>query len=337
VQFGTDPGRAVVLEFADPALARVLDLLDGSRTAPAILREAATSGIPEAATAALLTVMRERRLVVEVRTLAPPGLPEPARRQLAPELAALALRGDGSPAAALRRRSAARVLITGYARLAVPIAAALAQAGVRHVDPALSGRTRPEDATLGGLLPADADRPRATAAAEAVLRTAPRAHVRPLRDGAASFVVEVGVQRPPELTAFSYRRRGIPHLAVDIRDGIAVIGPLVPPAGSPCLHCLDLHRRDRDPQWPALAAQLSTGPDAPPPCSVTTLLSAIAYAADEVLTYLDGRRPQTVGTTIEVSGPGQERRRTWAPHPSCDCARSRSPSAAGRSQLNEVQ
>ncbi len=32
VQFGTDPRRAVVLEFADPALARVLDLLDGSRT-----------------------------------------------------------------------------------------------------------------------------------------------------------------------------------------------------------------------------------------------------------------------------------------------------------------
>ena len=30
LQFGTDPTRAVVLEFSDPVAARVLDLLDGS-------------------------------------------------------------------------------------------------------------------------------------------------------------------------------------------------------------------------------------------------------------------------------------------------------------------
>jgi bacteriocin biosynthesis cyclodehydratase domain-containing protein len=342
VQFGTDPRRAVVLEFADPALVRVLDLLDGARTEPVIIREAARFGVAESATTALLAILRDGGLVVDAQTLLPSGLAEPVRRRLAPEVAALALRGEGTPATALRRRAAARVLISGYARLAVPIAAALAQAGIGHVDPALTGRTRPDDATLGGFLPADVDQPRATAAAEAVTRTAPATHVGPLRDDTATFVVQVGAQRPAGLTALSYGRRRVPHLAVDIRDGIAMVGPLVPPAGAPCLNCVDLHRRDRDPAWPALAAQLATGPESPPLCSVTTLLSAVAYTVDEVLGYLDGGTPQTIGTTIEISGPGRERRRTWAPHPGCDCGRRRRPAAprtlaGSQSQGDEVQ
>jgi hypothetical protein len=334
VQLGTDPRRAVVLEFADPALARVLDLLDGSRTDRAVVREAAALGVPESATEVLLGTLRDCGLTVDSASLMPPGLPEPIRRRLANEVAALALRGEGTPATAIRRRAAARVLITGYGRLAVPIAAALAEAGVGHVDPAVSGRTRADDAALGGLLPADAERPRATAAAEAVTRVAPAANVRPLRGGTATFVVQVGSYRPASLAALTYARRRVPHLAVEVRDGIAVIGPLVPPTGSPCLNCVDLHRRDRDPAWPVLVAQLSTGPESVAPCAVTTALAATGYAADEVLTYLDGGTPQTLGTTIEIAGPGRERRRPWSPHPHCECARRRRPRV---SQADEVQ
>jgi hypothetical protein len=104
-----------------------------------------------------------------------------------------------------------------------------------------------------------------------------------------------------------------------------VVGPLVPPAGSPCLNCLDLHRRDCDPAWPALAAQLSTGPEGIAAIAVSTLLATTGYAVDEVLTYLDGGTPQTLGTTIEISGPGRELRHTWSPHPRCECGRGRRP------------
>ena len=45
IQVGTDPDRAVVLEFADPTCARVLDLLDGTRTEARLLREAVRYGI----------------------------------------------------------------------------------------------------------------------------------------------------------------------------------------------------------------------------------------------------------------------------------------------------
>jgi hypothetical protein len=241
-------------------------------------------------------------------------------------MAALALRGEPgpiSPAEIVRRRLSARVLVSGHGRLVAPIAAALAEAGVGHVDPALTGRVRVDDAVLGGLLPADADRPRAVAAAEAVVRAAPSTDLRPLRDGSATFVVQAGGHRPPELAALAYARQGVAHLTIEVRDGTAVIGPLVPPAGTPCLNCVDLHRRDRDPAWPALVAQLATAGEAALPCAVTTALVATGYAADEVLRFVDGRQPQTVGTTIEISGPGRERRRRWPPHPRCDCGQRR--------------
>ncbi len=326
LQLGTDPPRAAVLEFADPSLARVLDLMDGDRTERAILRDAARMGVPERDVTVLLGLLRDAGLVVGAHTLMPSGLPEPVRRRLGAEVAALALRrtpAPVSPAEVLRRRSSARVLVSGYGRLVTPIAVALAEAGVGHVDPALTGRVRVEDVGLGGLLPGDTGRPRAIAAADAVARVAPSTDLRPLRDGSATFVVQAGGYRPAELAAFVYARQAVAHLTLEVRDGTAVIGPLVPPRGSPCLNCVDLHRRDRDPAWPALVAQLATGGDAPPPCAVTTSLVATGYAAEEVLRYIDGSGPRSVGTTIEITGPGLERRRRWPPHPRCDCGLAR--------------
>jgi hypothetical protein len=49
---------------------------------------------------------------------------------------------------------------------------------------------------------------------------------------------------------------GVPHLPVRMRDGAGLVGPLVIPGVSSCLCCVDLHRTDRGPAWPALAAQL---------------------------------------------------------------------------------
>jgi hypothetical protein len=115
-----------------------------------------------------------------------------------------------------------------------------------------------------------------------------------------------------------YGRPAVPHLAVTIRDGTPVIGPFVPAAGGPCLGCLDLHRKDRDPAWP--------GPPRRPlfeavePCAVATLLAATAFATAEVLTHLDGGRPQTLGAAVEITAPGHTRRRRWPPHPACRCA-----------------
>ena len=76
-------------------------------------------------------------------------------------------------------------------------------------------------------------------------------------------MIQVGADRPASLLAAGYAQRRQAHLLLSLRDGVPVVGPLVRATGTPCLNCLDLHRRDRDPGWPELAAQLAGEPDAP--------------------------------------------------------------------------
>jgi hypothetical protein len=337
LQLGVDPARAVVLELADPAVAKLLDLLDGAHSERSVLAHAARYGVADADARTFLETLRSAGLVVGAQTLLPGQLAPPVRRRLTVEAAALALGRTGSrtatPAQILRHRAAARVVVSGRGRLGPAVAIALAHAGVGKVSPALDGPVEPGD-TLTGLLAADLGRPRAAAVAEAIQRTVPGTDTRPIRRGEASFVVQTGTPGPARLHAATYARYRLAHLTATVRDGTAIVGPLVPPAGSPCLNCLDLHRNDRDPAWPALAAQLATAATADPaqgggePCAAPTVLAAAGFATAEVLSYLDGRvagsgagDPQTLGATVEIATAGRHRRRTWPPHPECDCSR----------------
>lgn len=324
LQLGLDPARATVLEVADPGVARLLDLLDGEHTERGVLAYATRNGITEEDARGLLDALRRTGRVVAAHTLLPPSLPEGTRRRLAPEAAAIALRGPdtaGTPAQLLRRRAAARVVLNGTGRLTAPLAVALADAGVGHLHPALHGLVTPAEPVGAVLRGADVRQSRSAAVAAAIRRAAPEAQTRAVRPGEASFMIHLGADRPAALLAAGHARRRRPHLMIAVRDATVVVGPLVPPGGQPCLNCVDLHRQDRDPGWPALAAQLGE-PDLEP-TSAPTVLASAAYAAGEVLAYLDGGAPETVGATVEIRGPGRMRRRTWAPHPDCDCRRHR--------------
>jgi hypothetical protein len=340
LQLGVDPAHAVVLELANPAVAKLLDLLDGAHSERAVLAHAARHGVAESDARTLLDTLHSAGLVVGAQALLPGHLAPPVRRRLAAEATALALRRTrartaATPAQILRHRAAARVLVTGGGRLGPAVALALAHAGVGQVSPALDGPVGAGDTITGGLVAADLGRPRAAAVAEAIQRTVPGTDTRPIRRGEASFVVRTSTTGPARLHAATYARYRLAHLTATVRDGTAIVGPLVPPAGSPCLNCLDLHRNDRDPAWPALAAQLATtaaadpAPDGGEPCAAPTILAAAGFAAAEVLSYLDGRvagngsgaDAQTLGATVEIAAPGRHRRRTWPPHPECDCSR----------------
>ncbi|GAA4680319.1 TOMM precursor leader peptide-binding protein [Phytohabitans rumicis] len=325
LQLGLDPARAVLLEVANPSAVRLLDLLDGTRPERAVIDHAPKIGVTREDARLLLETLRAAGLIVSGHSLLPATLPEPVRRRLSAEAAALALRGTdvpATPAQILRRRAAARVLVAGRSRLAAPLAVTLAQAGVGHVQPALTGLVDPVDAAGVPLVASDVRRTRTAAVIDAIERSAPGTETRPIPRGRASLVVQAGSDRPAALLAAGFAQRRQAHLLIGVRDGVAVVGPLVRPGGAPCLNCLELHRQDRDPQWPALAAQLA-GEGQPEPCSAPTLLAAAAYAAGEALVYLDGQEPDTLGAAIEISAPGRLRRRAWPPHPACGCARSR--------------
>ncbi|MEJ3743894.1 hypothetical protein WEI85_11445 [Actinomycetes bacterium KLBMP 9797] len=323
LQLGLDPAHAVLLEVANPAAARLLDLLDGAHSERTVLEHANRLGVAREEARQLLDALRAAGLVVGAHSLLPTSLPEPVRRRLTPEAAALGLRRDdapGTPAQVLRRRAVARVVITGHSRLAAPLAVALAQAGVGHVYPDLAGQVAVADTVGGPLDSSDVRRPRGAAVVEAVTRAAPGVETRPVRRGRPSLVVQTGSDRPAALMAAGFAQRRQAHLAIGVRDGTAIIGPLVPPGGAPCLNCLELHRIDRDPAWPAIAAQLA-GDGVPEVCGTSTVLAAVAYATAEVLSFLDGESPDTLGAAVEITAPGRTRRRAWPPHPACDCAR----------------
>jgi hypothetical protein len=328
LQLGLDPARAVLIDLPDPRAARLLDLLDGTRPERVVLARAAEHGVSPDDARALLDTLHAAGFVLSAPALLPAALADAARHRLAGEAAALGLanvatkpRGSPSPAQTLRRRAAARVVVTGHGRLAAPVAVALAEAGVGHVQPDLPGAVGPADLPGGPLRGADLKTPRAVAVAAAIQHAAPGTETRTVRRGAATLIIQLGYDQPVALLAAGYAQRRQPHLAVAIREGSAVIGPLVPAVGAPCLNCVDLHRRERDADWPELAGQFAA--DAPEPCGVATVLAATAYATGEALAFLDGATPETLGAAVEISAPGRFRRRTWPPHPSCGCGRRR--------------
>lgn len=281
VQLGTDPAQAVVLELPHPAAAKLLDLLDGSRTERVIIGEMSRIGMAEQDVVSTLASLAEAGLVVPANTLLPTALAAEERQRIIPEAAAIAVRfrdRPASPAVILRRRQRAKIIITGDGSIADHVTTALRDAGVGIV----------------------------TKATVAEATAARGEHV---------FVVHIGLVRPV--------RSKLPHLAVSVRDGVAIVGPLVPAAAGPCLCCLDLHRTDRDPVWPRLAEQLSSDGPAHAPCPSATAMTAAGFAAAEILAYLDGAQPSAIGVTVEISGTAPWRRRTWTPHPQCGCTRRR--------------
>ncbi|MBS9533651.1 TOMM precursor leader peptide-binding protein [Mycobacterium sp. M1] len=117
----------------------------------------------------------------------------------------------------------------------------------------------------------------------------------------------------------------VPHLPVRVRDGTGLVGPLVLPGMTSCLNCADLHRRDRDAAWPALAAQLR---DTVAHADRPTLLATAALALDQVNRVLAAVRgtvgesapPPILNTTLEFDlAAGTIMTRHWDPHPLCDC------------------
>lgn len=117
----------------------------------------------------------------------------------------------------------------------------------------------------------------------------------------------------------------VPHLPVRVRDGTGLIGPLVIPGVSSCLRCADLHRSDRDADWPAVAAQLRGvvgNADRP------TVLATAALALNQVQRVIDNLEspaaepPPTLNTTLEFDvDAGTTTVRRWSHHPRCECRR----------------
>jgi bacteriocin biosynthesis cyclodehydratase domain-containing protein len=132
----------------------------------------------------------------------------------------------------------------------------------------------------------------------------------------ADLVVLADEIPDPALVA-SLRADGAAHLAVRLRDGIGVVGPLVLPGRTACLGCLDLARSALDARWPVVAARLIGRAGAADPSCVT---ATVGLAVAQAVAAMEGGRPPTLDATLELNvGTGTLVRRHWAAHPECPC------------------
>jgi hypothetical protein len=328
---GVDSSDGVLVSPAGGHLAALLRGLDGRRAQRAVLAEAAGAGLDAGSLAALLDGLRSAGLLVDVEAAdllaanAGPAAQARAAVELPGALRAPATRPAGG---AWRRRRSAAVVVEGATRVGTPLAAILAGSGVGRVSVSDPGLTTAADAVAGGLTAADEGRPRSVAAADAVRRASPLTDLRP--PGAGSVPDVVVLARPwaaSDPVAAAVHRSGVPHLVATVRGETGVVGPFVVPGVTSCLRCADLHRRDADPRWPALAAQL-TATEAPPSGATVTCLLTAATAAVQVLAYVDGTAaPATIDATMELRPPDLvPRLRRWSAHAECACG---APGSAG--------
>jgi bacteriocin biosynthesis cyclodehydratase domain-containing protein len=307
-----------------PAGADVLTLLrrlDGRRSQRAVRSDAVAGGMPAEVVDDLLAGLRGVGLLHDLAAAdllaTEPGPAAGARAQV--ELPAAVPGTAASGRWRARRQSA--VVIDGATRVGTPLAAVLAASGVGRVSVRDRGTTRAGDAIVGGVGAADEGRPRSLAAADAVRRASPLTDLRPLPpDQAPDLVVLCRPWAAVDPLSGALQRAGTPHLVATVREETGIVGPLVVPGSTGCLRCAEARRRDDDPTWPRLAAQLTTGDAVPSGATITCLLTALT-AAVQILAHLDGEDgPAVVDATLELRPPGfLPRLRRWPPHPDCGC------------------
>jgi hypothetical protein len=345
LQLGADPLFAVVLDGVDDVAGSVLTLLDGTRDVDEVVAAAVGAGLDEATTRDLLGLL-ERVNALDDAATTPPRLGDADRERLGPDLASMTLLTSrpGAAARLLDVRRGASVLVVGAGRVGSLVAALLAAAGVGHVAVRDERRATRADAVPGGLDPAADGQPRAIAAVEAAQRAGAASvegAVRPPHEtdcgNADLAVVACDGWLVPDATVLDlFAGTELPYVVAGIREAYGVVGPLVVPGRTSCPRCHDLHRAERDPAWPAIAAQLGAGSrGAEAACDVTLAAGVAALAAGQVLLYLTAPDlPRCVDATLELRLPEWViRRRTWQPHPDCSCAAAASAEAdavAGR-------
>lgn len=134
-------------------------------------------------------------------------------------------------------------------------------------------------------------------------------------DSPPVVVIAHRVVPPAFVAALMARDRA--HLPIVLAPGAAEVGPLVTPGETACLACLAAARRDADPAWPTLAAQLVGRPVDEVDASV---LWEAGIVAGRMLTAR-ARHPAAAPDHSVTLRAGSLHRalRTHRPHADCRC------------------
>jgi len=201
--------------------------------------------------------------------------------------------------------------------------------------PARAERTEPPLVVLDGAGPTAAALERMLSQAGADVRSGLSWSDPVVAQAEAAVIVAAYAVEPQRHSR--WLRRDVPHLPVVFGDAGVSVGPFVRPGESACLRCVDLHRTDADPAWPAMATQLHTRP-APGETAISSAAAA-ARGAAIVLAGIAGSGategagvragvPEVRPVAPEVrpgvvwrleTGAVEWVSRAWEPHPECGC------------------
>ncbi len=309
IQIGLDPAHAVVIAGLADGVVAAIRGLDGKRDIDDILL--AQSEHHEELRE-LMTELTAYGLVTEA------GQPQ---RHPAPkaETGLWSLRARHHQAALKTRRKHSAVAVQGDGRLAVAVAALLANAGIGHIEIRASGTVTEHD--LGsGYTEAEIGMSRREAVAQVIRRTSPlTSTTRLYADRQPELVLLTDAVVPAPEVVDELVQEGISHLPVRVRDGIGIVGPLVVPGRSSCLRCADLFRAGLDNGWPRVASQLAGRVQRPDLGAVQACASLAAAQALRLLSPSD-EAPPTWNATLEIDFfDGAVHHRDWPPHPGCGC------------------
>jgi hypothetical protein len=314
VQIGLDPARAVVIGGMTTPEAAILRSLDGSRDQSMLRTLAQDVGSDARVADKLIEILRSSGVVVDSDQLSDGGTASDSR---APDRASLGLLtgAEDGGAGALAARRGHWVEVRGAGRVGATVARLLDAAGIGRTTVTDPAPTTAHDTCPGGLGHRQVGQPRGPAAQRVIRSVGSNADP----DG-PSLVVLAPPPGTIQVPEGGLLRSGVPHLLARVVEVTGIVGPLVLPGRSPCLRCLDLHRTDRDPAWPRIAAQAAQVRLEVAACDVTLAAQVAAVAAQQALAHLDGFTPAAVAGTIEITLPyGLPRRRSWSPHPACGC------------------
>jgi hypothetical protein len=315
LQLGLSPDAGVILDGLSDAEIVMAEGLDGSMDVQTLYSVAADAGVSAGRVASLIATLSEHQLLVDTvtdavtdRALLSP-VNEPARYRLQPDAtaiaAAYALSGDGDYHVAARLTK--HVVISGEGDLPCALADLLRVGGIGQVSVGANA-VNAVDLELRGH-PTGSAHPPFSAVADL-----------PARPDLV-VLAAMGAIRPD--AGEPWLRRGIPHLPLVVQGHRVQIGPLITGGDGPCLSCMDLHRCDRDPAWPAVLSQLAPGwpllPGAPVSLENTLTTLTAGAAAMIVNTCLDGQ-PVPGDISLELSLPWPTiLSRRWFRHPLCEC------------------
>jgi hypothetical protein len=136
--------------------------------------------------------------------------------------------------------------------------------------------------------------------------------------GSADLTVQVDTRPARRHALDAFARTGASYLVVSGAPTHWTVGPLVVPGEAACQRCVDAHLALEHPGMAQLSDQAAQLPRAPQPDQVLQTL-ALALAAQQVVGFVDGARPEAWSATIRLRPHDAAQTRVWTPHPHCGC------------------